>query len=195
MGGLIARDIISNQFYRQTAPTVVGLITLGTPNLGYPYDPVDTSYFCPALVQGMDGGWYASTQAEFLSTYLQSLISSQAFKSTIGSNGAYWMAAAGQYCSNTTRLVPQRTAPDAWLPPTEATASYARIALSTTASCRLGTLRRSSHGQTRLIITCTRIHSGDGSLTCIRPDQQLQSADLQPPTQRYPVSGNSQHPE
>lgn len=106
MGGLIARDMIANNFYGQSRPTVAGLITLGTPHLGYPYDPVDQLAFCPTLVFQMNGGWSAATGNESLSSYLTSLIGSQSFKSTIASNGAYWMAAAGQYCSNPTRLVP-----------------------------------------------------------------------------------------
>jgi pimeloyl-ACP methyl ester carboxylesterase len=106
MGGLIARDMISNAFYGQSAPTVAGLITLGTPHLGYPFDPVDQLAFCPTLVFQMNGGWPAATQNEFLSAYLTSLIGSQSFKSTMASNGAYWMAAAGRHCSIPTRLTP-----------------------------------------------------------------------------------------
>jgi pimeloyl-ACP methyl ester carboxylesterase len=107
MGGLIARDMSANNYYQfAPGPNIAGLITLGTPNLGYPYDPIDETRFCPQLVRDMSGGWWTARSAEFASSYLTGLISNWAFfNGGLGPN-AYWMAAAGEYCANATRIIP-----------------------------------------------------------------------------------------
>jgi hypothetical protein len=107
MGGLIARDMSAHAFYQASGPTVAGLITLGTPNLGYPYAPgVDDLVFCSQLEQDMSGGWIVVQDAEFLSTYLSGLTNAWPFlNGGLGPN-SYWMAAAGEYCANAYRNVP-----------------------------------------------------------------------------------------
>jgi len=57
MGGLIARDMIVNNYYNVLSSTrqVAGLITLGTPNLGYPFLKIDKKVRCGPLAQEMSG--------------------------------------------------------------------------------------------------------------------------------------------
>ena len=56
LGGLIARDLILNN-YGNTLQThhVLALVTLGTPNLGYPYSYEDDTARCPVLGRQMFG--------------------------------------------------------------------------------------------------------------------------------------------
>jgi len=109
MGGLIARDLITNNYIVGSPPSqvistahkVVGLITLGTPNLGYPWTSVDEQGFCKQLVDDMAGSWLPQENPprEPLSTYLSTL--NQNWRSA--SYGSYWVAAAGESCSHTVR--------------------------------------------------------------------------------------------
>jgi hypothetical protein len=107
MGGLLARDMVVNNWSGVlNGRKVAALITLGTPNLGYPYTLVDTIPYCSDLVQGMDGNW-RSQQAQnvvVLSPYLNSLTNQ--WRSTgFPGNTATWLAASGRSCSNPTRTI------------------------------------------------------------------------------------------
>jgi len=131
MGGLLARDVIVNQ---RSKHHVGVLITLGTPNLGYPYIPIDDVKQCYNLEGEMFGDFrnsassspvlpnIASPPADFtdsagntvsLSRYLNSL------------NNAWkyadpkilprdWLAASGEFCPNDTRVlaIPSRGCTD-----------------------------------------------------------------------------------
>lgn len=118
MGGLIARDLIANNYNNVLAANPVkGLITLGTPNWGYPWMSADssgfylytTSYtppvfvapvFCPQLMLGMAGSWSpVSNTANAPSTYLRTLTNNWSLASYTG----YWFAAAGTNCKNPNR--------------------------------------------------------------------------------------------
>ena len=115
MGGLIARQMIAKGYLTGPLPDlagnilpawpqgkVVGLITLGTPHLGYPYDPVDRNAQCGLLLDDMKGSWSPLYSTELTNTFLDSLRpawSSAAFKS-------YWFAAGGGQCSNPIRNLP-----------------------------------------------------------------------------------------
>jgi len=101
MGGLIARDLIAKHSQELGTHKIVGLITLGTPHLGYPYASVDETLMCPQLVQDMAGSWYPnhSPQDEAFSPYLLDLTQQWAASSFAG----YWLAAAGTSCSNPVR--------------------------------------------------------------------------------------------
>jgi hypothetical protein len=102
--GLIARDLLVHNYNNVLADhPVVGLITLGTPNWGYPYIPADATVRCPAQVQDMNGGWnpYVNDPSTaFLSPFLTSL--KQGWSSS--SYGGYWFAAAGTNCPNPFRV-------------------------------------------------------------------------------------------
>jgi hypothetical protein len=108
MGGLIARDLLINGYtsaYESVLSnyTVQGLVTLGTPNWGYPYLPVDASLRCPQIVADMAGSWNTLTgAANPLSPFLSSRDASPPW--TASSYGGYWLAAAGRFCNNQTRL-------------------------------------------------------------------------------------------
>jgi hypothetical protein len=111
MGGLMARDAISKN--ELPAPPV-GLVTLGTPSLGYPFLdsthlPVNhTSVQCPQLVADMGGSWFTGTNNPAPAS---SYIPSSSFLATLNQNwssasyGNYWMAAAGQACTSPTRTL------------------------------------------------------------------------------------------
>jgi uncharacterized protein (TIGR03437 family) len=112
MGGLVVRDMMANNWFGVlTSRKVAALITLGTPNVGYPYSLPDTAFFCTPLVQEMDGNW-RSEQAQnsvVTSTYLSSLNSNQWPNiSYPGSNGV-WLAASGRSCSNPYRIIDTTT--------------------------------------------------------------------------------------
>ena len=101
MGGLVARDLLVQNYYNVLAShTVVGLITLGTPNWGYPYVPSDAiAAQCAYHVQDMNGGWnpYVNDPGTaFLSPFLSKLKQSW----STSSYGGYWFAAAGTYIPN-----------------------------------------------------------------------------------------------
>jgi hypothetical protein len=103
MGGLISRDVLLNAAsygLDLTAQIPQGLITLGTPNWGYPFLPDDEQMMCPQLVDDMAGSWNPTTTAPLgPSLFLQGLEHGW----TTTSYGNYWLAAAGQFCANQTR--------------------------------------------------------------------------------------------
>jgi pimeloyl-ACP methyl ester carboxylesterase len=107
MGGLIARDFVANNYYGVITPQhpVTAVITLGTPNLGYPYSSLDhlVAGACSQLLLDMSGSWEegASNWFELSSPYLNNLAQQWASNNYTG----YWMAAAGEQCSNTPRNV------------------------------------------------------------------------------------------
>ena len=110
MGGLIARDLILNNYSGVLSGRAVTLITLGTPNLGYPHALLDDAVFCPNLVQGMAGNWRAIQPNGWpaLSNYLYS--STQAWQSGSfpGASGS-WLASYGRSCQNPIRNLDSTT--------------------------------------------------------------------------------------
>src|ERR1039457_2295027 len=104
MGGLIARDLMAYGRLILNGRKISALITLGAPNLGYPYTLVDTAKFCTPLVQQMDGNWRSqqSTNSVVLSPYLLSLTNQWPSSSYPGGPGL-WLAASGRSCSNAVR--------------------------------------------------------------------------------------------
>jgi uncharacterized protein (TIGR03437 family) len=106
MGGLIARDLMANNRINLNGRKISALITLGTPNLGYPYTLLDTTIFCSSIVQEMDGNWrtHQSTNSVVLSQYLFSQTNQWPSISYPGSPGL-WLAASGRSCSNATRTI------------------------------------------------------------------------------------------
>jgi pimeloyl-ACP methyl ester carboxylesterase len=112
MGGLIARDMIAKNYLTTvagyTGGKVVGLITLGTPHLGYPYEgSSDDLIQCPQLVQDMAGGWapLATPPQEFPplggTTFFDILRQSWGATSV-----PYWLATAGTVFTNSSRTFP-----------------------------------------------------------------------------------------
>ncbi len=125
MGGLVARDLIVNN-YGQVLDnrTVSALITLGTPNLGYPYDTIDDYFRCAPLVRQMFGDlrnasqdspfcnvlldridckdWKDETHSIALSSYLFDLNTRWTSLSALHLPST-WMAASGRACSTPTR--------------------------------------------------------------------------------------------
>jgi uncharacterized protein (TIGR03437 family) len=110
MGGLIARDMMANGRLILNGRKISALITLGTPNLGYPYTSADTLVFCTPLVQEMESNWRSqqSTSAVVLWPYLLSLTNQWPSTSYPG-NAGKWLAASGRSCPNAVRAIDPTT--------------------------------------------------------------------------------------
>lgn len=112
MGGLLARDMIANNWLGVlNGRKVAALVTLGTPNVGYPYTFVDRSYYCTPLVEEMDGNW-RSQQAQnsvVTSSYLSTLNNNQWAAISYPGNTGVWFAASGRSCSNPYRTIDSTT--------------------------------------------------------------------------------------
>lgn len=106
MGGLIARDMMANNRINLNGRKVAALITLGTPNAGYPYALADTLKFCTNIVRAMDGNWRSqqATNTVVWSDYLTSLSSQWSSAGYPGWNGL-WLAASGRSCSSPRRTI------------------------------------------------------------------------------------------
>jgi uncharacterized protein (TIGR03437 family) len=114
MGGLIARDMMANNYGGvTTSRKITALLTLGTPNLGYPYGSLDTSALgtlftgtCPFLTQQMASDFRAqeSTMTVLLSTYLSGLTNEWSSLAP-ASLSPYWLAISGGYCKNPIRTL------------------------------------------------------------------------------------------
>jgi uncharacterized protein (TIGR03437 family) len=114
LGGVLARDMMANKRLNLSGGKVAALITLGGPNLGYPYAGVDILGFCPNIVQELDGNWRSqqATNDVVLSSYLDALTGQWATAAYPGSGGV-WLAAAGRSCSNAVRTTnPSTGCPD-----------------------------------------------------------------------------------
>ena len=74
LGGLLARDMMANNRIILNGRKI-SLVTIGTPNLGYPYILTDSLVFCSAIVSAMDGNWRSQPGSVVLSSYLLSLTS------------------------------------------------------------------------------------------------------------------------
>jgi uncharacterized protein (TIGR03437 family) len=101
MGGLIARDMIANNRLILNGRKI-HLVTIGTPNLGYPYLPTDSLLFCDALVSSMYGDWRAIPNSVRFSGYLLSLTNQWSSQNFPGSGGT-WLAASGRAYSDPKR--------------------------------------------------------------------------------------------
>ncbi len=104
MGGLIARDLIANNWDGAlNGRTVEALVTLGSPHLGYPYASVADWVFgpCDALSKEMSGDFRAAAPPK-LSNYLSDLTQRWAGRGFPGT-GSTWLAAAGKSCADPVR--------------------------------------------------------------------------------------------
>lgn len=106
LGGLIARDMLLRNYESVATDRVIhALITLGTPNAGYPYCEIDNLARCDTLIQQM-ASHYRVQQDEnsvVLSEYLYDLAVDWGASSFVGAPRK-WLAAAGTSCQNATRL-------------------------------------------------------------------------------------------
>lgn len=102
LGGLIARDLIANNRLIVNGRKI-HLVTIGTPNLGYPYLSTDSLVFCSAIVSAMYGDWRSQPGTIVLSSYLLSL-TNQWSGSGFPGNSRTWLTASGRAISIPTRL-------------------------------------------------------------------------------------------
>ena len=111
MGGLIAREMMLRGYYGGHA---AALITLGTPNLGYPYLNVDDDFRCKYLAREMSGNFRNATPGDYepvllldgsrpvaVSNYLAGLTLDWG---SFGDVPDVWLAAAGTFCDDPVRL-------------------------------------------------------------------------------------------
>jgi pimeloyl-ACP methyl ester carboxylesterase len=129
MGGLVARDMMANarfQYPDMLQRNITALVTLGTPNLGYPWASVDdaaaSSPFvpidtCPFQMDQMGSDFRAgetSAPPTFNphvsptpgSDYLRGLTSAWSTATQVPSWGpVYWLAISGSYCSGPIRVL------------------------------------------------------------------------------------------
>jgi uncharacterized protein (TIGR03437 family) len=96
MGGLIARQLLMTTQFSRNRP--IALVTLGTPNLGYPYSSIDTVKVCTSLGTEMKGDFRANNGNGEFSSYLLGLNNTWAGSSTAPATGR-WLAVAGTSCS------------------------------------------------------------------------------------------------
>jgi pimeloyl-ACP methyl ester carboxylesterase len=111
MGGLMVRKMLADYLLQNGLP-VVGLVTLGTPHLGYPFLKIDASSIsgkCAIQVEEMEshldeGAWILETGT--LSVFLREL-----YQMWNPQQVNYrWLAAAGAFCEDRVRVAP--TGPD-----------------------------------------------------------------------------------
>ena len=101
LGGLVARDLMLNNYYGVfDAHRVAGLLTLGTPNVGYPYSSIDDAARCPVLIQQMASDYRArqSDNVVVESSYLYNLNTQWGSTSFVG-RANQWLAVAGTCCT------------------------------------------------------------------------------------------------
>lgn len=106
LGGLIARDLIVNNWNGAlTGRDTAALITLGSPNLGYPYASfLDQFAVCDPIAAQMSGDFRAQPGTIQLSAYLYSLTQNWANRGFPGA-ASQWLAAAGEACADPWRSI------------------------------------------------------------------------------------------
>jgi uncharacterized protein (TIGR03437 family) len=96
MGGLIARQLLMTTQFTRNRP--IALVTLGTPNLGYPYSSIDTAKVCTSLGTEMKGDFRANNGNGEFSSYLLNLNNTWASSVTAPATGR-WLAVSGTSCN------------------------------------------------------------------------------------------------
>ncbi len=101
MGGLIARQLLLTTQFNRNRP--IALVTLGTPNLGYPYSSIDDISNCRSLGQQMAGNFRANGGSGDFSPYLLNMNSTWASLSVAPAMGR-WLAISATSCRIAARL-------------------------------------------------------------------------------------------
>jgi uncharacterized protein (TIGR03437 family) len=101
MGGLIARQLLMTTQFTRNRP--LALVTLGTPNLGYPYSFFDTVLVCGTLGTEMSGDFRANNGKGDFSSYLLNLNNTWSNSVTAPATGR-WLAVSGTSCNVPARL-------------------------------------------------------------------------------------------
>lgn len=114
LGGLVARTLLLEFQRSMDEFEIDGLITLGTPHLGYPFAGVDLDFRCKPLIVSMASFYYQpriSTGVNLLpfesptmNPFLASLNYLWAYTS-FKTRPKRWLAVAGTYCSDSARVV------------------------------------------------------------------------------------------
>jgi uncharacterized protein (TIGR03437 family) len=102
LGGLLARDLIANNWSNIMGRYRIRLITLASPSLGYPFTSLDTFASCGTLLREMDGNWRMLTMGmPQLSAYLTDVTAKWGNRSFPGAST--WLTASGRFCANPSR--------------------------------------------------------------------------------------------
>lgn len=102
LGGLIARDLIANNWSNVLGRYRIRLVTLGSPMLGYPNTAVDSLASCGVLLAEMSGNWRVATPPiPQMSGYLND-IAARWRNGTFPGTGT-WLAASGRFCATGVR--------------------------------------------------------------------------------------------
>jgi hypothetical protein len=102
LGGLIARDLIANNWSNVLGRYRIRLVTLAAPMLGYPYTSFDSLASCGTLLREMDGNWRNLTMGmPQLSVYLND-VTVKWRNGTFPGTGT-WLAASGRFCATGVR--------------------------------------------------------------------------------------------
>lgn len=102
LGGLIARDLIANNWSNVLGRYRIRLVTLGSPMLGYPNTAVDSLASCGVLLAEMSGNWRVATPPiPQMSGYLND-IATKWRNGTFPGSGT-WLTASGRFCATGVR--------------------------------------------------------------------------------------------
>ena len=126
LGGIVARDLVLNNYFDVLGPTrrVGVLVTLGTPNLGYPYIPEDNNARCSVLASEMFGDFRNTPNVlpqcgkevscvdlkdsvghrMTISSYLAGLNGNWS-QSPLANGPERWLAVAGAFCPKPARIL------------------------------------------------------------------------------------------
>ncbi len=102
LGGLVARDLLANNWSNVLGRYKIRLVTIGSPMLGYPFTSLDPLASCGTLLREMDGNWRNLTAGmPQLSSYLTDI--TNRWRNTAFPGMGTWLAATGRFCGNATR--------------------------------------------------------------------------------------------
>jgi uncharacterized protein (TIGR03437 family) len=102
LGGLLARDLIANNWSNILGRYRIRLVTLAAPLLGYPYTSFDSLVSCGRLLNEMDGNWRVTMPpVPQLSGYLNDIMVKWRNGSFPGAGA--WLAASGRFCATGVR--------------------------------------------------------------------------------------------
>ena len=104
LGGLLARDLLLNNYAKAVASRKTFLVTMGTPNIGYPHLAIDDILICPTLGSQMSSDLRAQQANNMIleSEYLLALNGAWT-ASSFPTMPLQWLAVSGTFCPNPLR--------------------------------------------------------------------------------------------
>jgi uncharacterized protein (TIGR03437 family) len=104
MGGLLARDLLVNNYDNALGNRKLFLVTLGTPNVGYPHLSLDDALICTTLGDQMASDFRSQEANNVVvqSDYLRALNDAWT-GSSLAAPPHQWLAVSGTFCPNPLR--------------------------------------------------------------------------------------------